>query len=59
MAMAAVHGCDAFMKAPTHLPDLFVMMNVCIGCGVFVLIYLYMTWRACYQTAKNEEKKRK
>lgn len=40
--MAVSHICDAMLKPPARLPDLFVMMNVIVSCTAFIGSWLYL-----------------
>ncbi|ROT37274.1 family 57 glycosyltransferase [Sodiomyces alkalinus F11] len=49
-AMAAWHVVEAFIMPPADKPDLWVVVNVGIGCAGFVLCYLWCLWQLVVQS---------
>lgn len=45
MVMILWHGLEAFIPPPQGKPDLWVVVNVCIGALAFGICYLWSTWQ--------------
>lgn len=45
MAMILWHGLEAFIPPPKGKPDLWVVVNVCLGAAAFGVCYLWCTWK--------------
>ncbi|ERF73613.1 hypothetical protein EPUS_00866 [Endocarpon pusillum Z07020] len=45
MAMMIWHGLEAFIPPPEGKPDLWVVVNVCLGAFAFGICYLWCTWK--------------
>ncbi len=39
------HIAEAFIEPPSHLPDLYTVINVLISCGLFSLLFAYYVYR--------------
>lgn len=45
MAMIIWHGLEAFIPPPEGKPDLWVVVNVCLGAVAFGICYLWCMWK--------------
>jgi alpha-1,3-glucosyltransferase len=45
MAMILWHGLHAFIPPPESKPDLWIVVNVCLGAAAFAICYLWCTWK--------------
>ncbi|CEG84076.1 hypothetical protein RMATCC62417_17929 [Rhizopus microsporus] len=39
------HLAETLVEPPSHLPDLYTVINVLLSCGVFCLLFAYFTYR--------------
>lgn len=44
------HFCEAFIAPPNRFPDLWLVINACIGAAAFGVCYLWCTGRLVYQS---------
>ncbi|MCJ1279164.1 Glucosyltransferase-like protein [Puttea exsequens] len=49
-AMIAWHVAEAYLEPPKNKLDLFVVLNVFIGCAGFSICYLWCTWQLILRT---------
>ena len=54
-AMATWHLIEAFVPPPKTKPDLWVVLNVIIGCSGFGICYLWCTWQLIVRSGVMEE----
>ena len=54
-AMATWHLIEAFVPPPKTKPDLWVVLNVIIGCAGFGICYLWSTWQLILRSGVMEE----
>ena len=54
-AMATWHLIEAFVPTPKAKPDLWVVLNVIIGCAGFGICYLWCTWQLILRSGVMEE----
>ena len=55
VAMILWHGLEALVPPPEGKPDLWVVVNVCLGAGAFGICYLWCTWKLVLGTGLLDE----
>lgn len=54
MAIVIWHGLEALIPPPEGKPDLWVVVNVCMGASAFGICYLWCTWKLVLGTGLLE-----
>ncbi|GME85252.1 unnamed protein product [Ambrosiozyma monospora] len=59
IAAGALHYIDLFIEPPTNLPDLWVIGNVVLSFGCFVLFFLWVNYKILTMTTTTPPKVKK